>query len=625
MDVCQLLQQLEIGENSDFEFKSAAGGLPRSLWATYSAMANTDGGYIVLGVKEHKGHKEHNGQFEIQGVRNVAQMKRDFWNQVQDRGVVSVNLLSEKEDTSVYTINEKQLFVIHVPRAEHQARPVYIGQNPMTGTYRRFHEGDYKCSYDQVARMLADQPSLPHFDSRLLDTFTEDDIDKTTLQQYRNRFSARNPTHPWLSEDTTSFLQKLGGWTLDRKTSKQGPTVAGVLMFGTEDALQELSKSVPFHLDYRERIGNHIADRWNDRVLSLDGTWTPNLFQFFMKVYPKLTAGLKLPFTYLPPMDQFSDPVRAGMSPVHEALQEALVNALIHADYRGEGGIVIERFADRFEMSNPGTLLVSLEQLYQGSVSKCRNPSLQKMFQMMGAGDKAGSGFDKIRKGWNTQKWINPELEERQKPDRVFLYLRTVSLLPDGFLDKLRSVSGTQADSLNPEEITALAIAYSEGEVSNSKIQQISTMHASDISKMLQKLVSQGLLLMNGYGRWALYRTTDEMQKEFQSAPSLPSNGTSLPTKEETSELSELEVAELTKIGDKIRNSPRSAPEDVVSVIKELCNKHFLTTAQIITYLGRSRGLVQGYLTQMVHSGDLILQYPERPTHPKQSYKTKQE
>jgi len=39
--------------------------------------------------------------------------------------------------------------------------------------------------------------------------------------------------------------------------------------------------------------------------------------------------------------------LRSGQSPVHEAIQEALVNSLIHADYRGMGGVVIERFADR--------------------------------------------------------------------------------------------------------------------------------------------------------------------------------------------------------------------------------------------------------------------------------------
>ena len=44
-----------------------------------------------------------------------------------------------------------------MPRANRRQRPVYIGQNPINGTYRRYHEGDYRCSPDEVGRMLADQ------------------------------------------------------------------------------------------------------------------------------------------------------------------------------------------------------------------------------------------------------------------------------------------------------------------------------------------------------------------------------------------------------------------------------------------------------------------------------------
>ncbi len=50
----ELLARLNDIEWNDFEVKEASGGLPKSMWETVSAFSNTEGGWIILGVKEKK-------------------------------------------------------------------------------------------------------------------------------------------------------------------------------------------------------------------------------------------------------------------------------------------------------------------------------------------------------------------------------------------------------------------------------------------------------------------------------------------------------------------------------------------------------------------------------------------
>ena len=220
-----------------------------------------------------------------------------------------------------------------------------------------------------------------------------------------------------------------------------GLTVAGMLMFGTEETLREALPQ--YSVDYREKFSDDLEIRWTDRM-TLDGTWPGNLFQFYVRVVQKLSADLKLPFQ----LD--TDLFRKGETVVHEAIREALVNALIHADYLGQGGVVIEKYKDRFEFSNPGSLLISFDQLLHGNVSECRNKSLQTMFTMMGAAEKAGSGVDKIRRGWSSQHWRSPMIRERMQPDRVLWILPMMSLIPEESLARLKQRFGTKFQKFTP-------------------------------------------------------------------------------------------------------------------------------------------------------------------------------
>jgi predicted HTH transcriptional regulator len=132
----------EYREDNQIEAKAAQGGLPDTLWDSYSAFANTDGGCILLGVKEREDHT-----LKVVGLKDAAKMKKDFWNMVNNRQKISVNLMTEHR-VRIEKVGDKEIIVLEVPRADRTSRPVYKGMDPRIGTYRRNDEGDYLCSLE---------------------------------------------------------------------------------------------------------------------------------------------------------------------------------------------------------------------------------------------------------------------------------------------------------------------------------------------------------------------------------------------------------------------------------------------------------------------------------------------
>lgn len=629
MNASDILAAVSAGEDKDWEFKAARGGLPGSLWETYSAMANTDGGVIVLGVKEA------DGDFEVQGLNDPARMEKDFWATINNRGKVSVNLLANG-DVRIVSVEGDPVLVVQVPRASRRQRPVFVGQNPLDGTYRRYSDGDYLCSRDEVGRMLADQAEQPA-DCEILSGFGIEDLDKRSLEQYRNRFASRSPAHPWLTFDDKGLLEKIGGWRTDRSSGQEGLTVAGLLMFGKDEAIRDPSGVPQYHVDYRERLSADPQVRWTDRIWP-DGTWVANLFQFFGRVYPRLVMDLKIPFQFTPqrPGEATTTPStdlfqRHDETIIHEGIREALVNSMIHADFRGQGGIIVERFRDRLEFSNPGTLLLGMEQILKGGVSECRNKTLQGMFAMLGYGEKAGSGLDKIRQGWATQKWRWPLILEQHRPDRVLLILPMVSLLPEESLTRLRTVLGDGMAGLDGREVQALVTADVEAVVTNQRLQQFCADHTSDITRTLQNLVAKGFLEKDGYGRWASYRLAErlaESRHSEQEAPDTPQgdsrhSGATPVIADQAPDTRPEEDSTLLAIAEPARVRKRLSPQKMEALIRSLCQGRFLTPRELATLLRREpNGLQRWTLSGMAQKKQLVLAYPDTPNHPKQAYRS---
>ena len=477
--------QLEMyRENNRIEAKRALGGLPRSIWETYSAFANTLGGVILLGVGERP-----DKALEIAGLPDPEKLIRDFWNGVNDPSKVSVNLLSDR-DVFVQEVDNLPIVVIRVPRADRTYRPVYIDGNPVTGTYRRNGEGDYHCTKEEYQAMVRDA-SVRTQDMLVLDEMTMDVFNTESIRSYRQRMRLSRPGHVWEALEDEEFLLRIGAAAIG-PDSRKHPTSAGLQMFGNEyDIVREYNSYI---LDYQEQ---YDADtRWTDRVISSSGDWSGNVYDFYFRVYNKLIQDIRVPF-------KLEGNLRVDDTPLHQALREALANCLVNADYYGRQGIVIIKRHDGISFSNPGDFRIEIDAAKSGGISDPRNSTMLKMFNLIDIGERAGSGIPNIFFVWKTQGLPDPVITEQFTPERisVFLPLKKIG-------DKKSAIKIGDKKSAIAEDRMKQIVDYLT-EHRSAKASEIADhigLQPSRTRDYLTELVYAGIVITEGKNRNRVYR-----------------------------------------------------------------------------------------------------------------------
>ena len=471
-------------ENNRIEAKKALGGLPKSIWETYSAFANTYGGIILLGVEE----------LADKSLRTVdlpapEKLIREFWDIANDPDKTSVNILSSK-DVFVQEVDGDHIVVINVPRAERSYKPVYVDGNPLN-TYRRSGEGDYRCTREEYQAMVRDA-SVKTQDMLVLDEMDMDAFNKESVRSYRRRMRLSRPGHVWEALEDENFLLKLGAVGIG-SDGKKHPTSAGLLMFGNEyDIVREFNT---YFLDYQEQ---YDADtRWTDRIISSSGDWSGNVYDFYFRVYNKLIQDIKVPF-------KMEGGTRVDDTSVHQALREALANCLVNADYYGRQGLVIIKKRDIITMANPGGFRIEIDAAKSGGVSDPRNGAMLKMFNLIDIGERAGSGIPNIFRVWREQGWTEPIIREFSEPDRIMLML---SLFKIESGDK--KVAIKKRDNGVKTASQKIAILEYLTDHAYAKCSDISTMLGvkdARARRILSEMIAEGTVVADGGNRNRTYR-----------------------------------------------------------------------------------------------------------------------
>src|ERR1019366_8841415 len=102
---------------------------------------------------------------------------------------------------------------------------------------------------------------------------------------------------------------------------------------------------------------------------------------------------------------------------------------------------------------------------------------------------------------WKQQHWRAPGLWDDIEPDRTYLILRMVSLLPDETIRALDARFGPSFRKLSETQRLALATAHIEGKLTHARLRSICSVHSHDLSKELAELVRRGFLESAGETR----------------------------------------------------------------------------------------------------------------------------
>lgn len=650
----KLLSRLRSRESLEFEFKRGKGGLPNDLWPTVSAFANTNGGWIIVGVRE-----EDDGRNLLDDLKNPDLRLQDFYNQIRNPQKVS-HPVCGADDATVQYLGSKPVLVIRVAAASRKDRPVYIGRNPYEGTYLRRNSGDYRCTEGEVKRMMREASDVTA-DSAILPGYTLQDLDLDALARYRRRYQTERPGSPWNGLDDLRFLQQLGAHRRDRQTSEEGFTVAGLLLFGTREGLRDWRSR---HLiDYRRLPEDGAAqERWTDRVV-----WEEHLFGAFETIYPRLVVDLPNPF-------RLQQGVRQGEGPAHIAMREALVNLLVHADYAETDASLILRHDQGCRFQNPGNSRVPKQDLLSGDRSDPRKPNLVSAFRYIGLADEAGTGIPKILQAWHQLGYNAPDVDVGTERYEFALRLRYVHFLSDEDRAWLTALGEPSDESKQ----LALVHAKENGSVDNAELCALTGQHPADATKTLTRLRDDGLLTSGGSGRGTFYELAPRAQDSLDalrdtsaapdhpalldvdlassgsSGPSSGDNGSSAGDGQQSPGTSQVssgmsgpssgssqkslgttdadpalpgtfhgsgdQWAALLHVAATLRQRPRARRADVENGVVALCSRAALSLTELATLIGKGRERTRKVIQALMEQGAVGYAYPEAPSSPKQRY-----
>lgn len=327
-----LLQQ---GEGLKIEFEEAQGGMPKSVYETVCAFSNTQGGEILLGVRD-------NGEVIGIAPNQICQLKKDFANTINNPAKNYPPLYLSIEPV---VFEGKHILYINVP----ESAEVHRCCNKI---FMRNEDGDYDITTQQ-AQVAA-------------------------LYLRKQTSYSENQIFKYARLDDLELLKSASLYKRDIQTGEEGITLAGLLLLGKDETIASVLPH--FKTDLIIRVKDSV--RYDDR----DDVRT-NLIDSYDRIMAFVAKHLPSPF-YL------EGTARIEIRNI--IFREIAVNLLVHREYTNHypAKLVIEK--ERIFTENGNKPYIHGNINPEMNTPYPKNPTIARFFKEIGLADELGSGVRKI-------------------------------------------------------------------------------------------------------------------------------------------------------------------------------------------------------------------------------------
>jgi ATP-dependent DNA helicase RecG len=613
-----------IDEHVKIEAKQCSDKIDKSVLETICSFSNEpelEGGVIILGLRESE---DSNARYTVVGVNDADKLQKDLATQCATMFNHPIRPL-----ITIDIVDGKKVLVIEVQELDAKFKPLYFKEPGLPkGAWRRIGSTDHRCTEEDLHILFHETDD---FDTAIAKGTDLDDVDENAVNSYRRLRAAINPKAEELNYSDKDLLRSLNCISKD-KDGEWKLTNTGLLVFGKSMALRRELPAV--RVDYIRVTGTEWLPDPHNRFESID--MRGPLLLMVNRAFNAIADDLPRGFSLKPGNLQANRP----LSIPEEALREAIVNSLIHQNFRIHQPIQIIRYSNRIEIINPGFSLKPADTLGEPG-SRLRNPTISSIFHETQLAEAKGTGIGTMRRLMKEASMVPPTFESDHGRNTF-----TARILLHHFLSEndLAWFAAIEADKLSDAQKVALVFVREVGAIDNITYRQLSGTSAKDANKELKTLVSLEFVVPKGQGRQTYYIPTERFKSLFAngvtSGGKVTTSGGKVTTSGGKVTTSGGKVTtsggKVTTSGGKVTTSDifsesviqkikslgtRSKRADLENLIIEMCQQSPLSIEEISGYTKRTISYLRiKILPALLRKKRIKFMISEMKNHPNQKY-----